>query len=162
MLIDKTCSISSVYSKSSASIHSGITHFPKSDPNCKPQRYLDMRETRYNTRNVNKSCLGTVEGIKDGVCVCVCIPDRENPPCPTPRQLSVLPRQWPCAWCHGPDGMPADPWAQESAWPQPTPFPLLTSIKAIISDREPYYTIWPQLASHTQTGREKERRRQHS
>lgn len=85
-----------------ASIHAGISRllFPKK---CKPQSYLDTREARCNARDVNKSGLGTVEGINDDVCI------------PTPRQLSVLPRQWPCAWCHGPDGVPADPWAQESA-----------------------------------------------
>lgn len=65
------------------------------------------------TCDVNKKCLGTVGGTKMA-CVCVCIPDRENPPFPNPRQLSALPRQWPRAWCHGPDGMPADPWVQES------------------------------------------------
>ena len=43
------------------------------------------------------------------------IPHRENPPFPTPEQLCVLPRQWPSAWCHSPDGMPADAQAKESA-----------------------------------------------
>lgn len=71
-------------------------------------------KTCYNPYNVIKCWLGTVEWNKDNVCM----PDRENPPFPpTPEQLSVLPRQWPSAWCHGPDGMPADPPAQDSAWP---------------------------------------------
>ncbi len=82
------------------------------EPNCKPQGYLDMRETRYNTRNVNKSCLGTVEGINDGVCV---YPRQRESPIPRPPP-AVCPAQT-VALClvPRPDGMPADPWAQESA-----------------------------------------------
>lgn len=64
-----------------------------------------------------------------------CIIDAENPLSLLPQQLSVLSRQWPSAWCHGPHSMPADPRAQEPAWPETTPFPLLTSIKAIIWEK---------------------------
>lgn len=45
----------------------------------------------------------------------MCVSQTERtPPAPfaarlpnPPQQLSVLPRQWPSAWCHGPDGVPA-------------------------------------------------------
>lgn len=48
----------------------------------------------------------------------VCMIDTENPlPPAAPPQLSVLSRQWPTAWCHGPRSMPADPRKQESDWP---------------------------------------------
>lgn len=67
----------------------------------------------------------------------VCIVDVKNSlSLPPPQQLSVLSRQWPSAWCHGPQTVPADPRAQEDpTWPEKTPFPLLTSIEAIIWEK---------------------------
>lgn len=94
------------------------------------------------------------------MCV-VCIPDRENLPCPTPRQLSALPRQWPCAWCHGPwrhaswslgAGVGLTPTNPLSPFNQALK-PLFQIESLIIL----YDHSWP----HTQTERGK-RRRQHS
>lgn len=120
-----------------------------------------MRETWYNTRDVNTSRLGTVEGYKEDVCMCVCIPDREYPPMPHPPP-AVYPAQT-VALCLVPRPRRRASWslgAGVSLTPTNPPCPLLTSIKAIIPDREPYYAIWPQLASHTGRQRERGRRQE--
>lgn len=101
-----------------------LFHFPVNDLSCKPKSQLDTRQyihtqcihTLFNTGAQCKQEFEPVVWVQwrelKMVCVCVCV-SQTDPPAPSP---AVCPAQT-VALClvPWPDGVPADPWAQESA-----------------------------------------------
>lgn len=73
-----------------------------------------------------------------------------------PTSCLHCPDSGPVPGATAPNSVPADPRGREPAWPQPSPSPLLTSIKAIIWHLKPYYAISQQLASHMRKQKEEE------
>lgn len=87
--------------------------------------------------------------------MCVCIPDRENPPCSAPRQLSVLPRQWPSAWCHVPTACQLILGRRSQPDPNQPPFPFKPALKPLF-EIESLIILYDHSWPHTQ--RQTERR----